>query len=109
MEAGAGVEDLDADEAVVFPVERDEPAGAARRGGLQGGAARLLEVIDGVPGVRAVPLGSSVGPMEGTTQDEARDAWAEREGNYMVARGPRRRAGPPEPRGDYIVDRLGAS
>ena len=72
-------------------------------------ARRLLEVIDGVPGVKAVPLGSSVGPMEGTTQDEARDAWAEREGNYMVARGPRRRAGPPEPRGDYIVDRLGAS
>jgi hypothetical protein len=43
-------------------------------------ARRLLEVIDGVPGVKAVPLGSSVGPMEGTTQDEARDAWAEREG-----------------------------
>jgi len=36
--------------------------------------------IDGVPGVKAVPLASSVGPMEGTTQDEARDAWAEREG-----------------------------
>ena len=43
-------------------------------------ARRLLEVIDGVPGVKAVPLGSSVGPMGGTTQDEARDAWAEREG-----------------------------
>jgi hypothetical protein len=43
-------------------------------------ARRLLEVIDGVPGVKAVPLGSSVGPMEGTTQDKARDAWAEREG-----------------------------
>ena len=43
-------------------------------------ARRLLEVIDGVPGVKAVPLGSAVGPMEGTTQDEARDAWAEREG-----------------------------
>jgi hypothetical protein len=43
-------------------------------------ARRLLEVIDGVPGVKAVPLGSSVGPLEGTTQDEARDAWAEREG-----------------------------
>ena len=43
-------------------------------------ARRLLEVIDGVPGVKAVPLSSSVGPMEGTTQDEARDAWAEREG-----------------------------
>src|SRR5215472_4959867 len=34
-------------------------------------ARQLLEVIDGVPGVKAVPLGSSVGgPMEGTTQDE---------------------------------------
>ena len=43
-------------------------------------ARRLLEVIDGVPGVKAVPLGSSVGPLEGTTHDEARDAWAEREG-----------------------------
>ena len=43
-------------------------------------ARRLLEVIDGVPGVKAVPLGSSAGPLEGTTQDEARDAWAEREG-----------------------------
>jgi hypothetical protein len=38
------------------------------------------EMFDGVPGVKVVPLGSSVGPMEGTTQDEARDAWAEREG-----------------------------
>ena len=46
----------------------------------QAEARRLLEVIDGVPGVKAVPLGSSVGPLEGTTQDEARDAWAEREG-----------------------------
>ena len=26
-------------------------------------ARRLLEVIDGVPGVKAVPLGSSVGPL----------------------------------------------
>ena len=43
-------------------------------------ARQLLEAIDGVPGVKAVPLGSSVGPLEGTTQDEARDAWAEREG-----------------------------
>ena len=40
VEAGAGVEDLDADEAVVFPVERDEPFGAGRCGGLDGGAAR---------------------------------------------------------------------
>jgi hypothetical protein len=43
-------------------------------------AGRLLEVIDGVPGVKAVALSSSVGPLEGTTRDEARDAWAEREG-----------------------------
>jgi hypothetical protein len=32
VESGTGVEDLDADEAVVFPVQRDEPAGAGRRG-----------------------------------------------------------------------------
>jgi hypothetical protein len=37
-------------------------------------------LLDGVPGVKAVILGSSVGPLEGATQDEARDAWAEREG-----------------------------
>jgi hypothetical protein len=43
-------------------------------------ANRLLEAIDGVPGVKAVPVGSSVGPLEGTTQDEVRDAYAEREG-----------------------------
>jgi hypothetical protein len=40
----------------------------------------ILRVIDGVPGVKVVPLSSGVGPLEGTTQDEARDAWAEREG-----------------------------
>ena len=40
VEVGAGVEDLDADEAAVFPVECDEPAGAGWCGGLQGGAAR---------------------------------------------------------------------
>jgi hypothetical protein len=39
VEAGAGVEDLDSDEAVVFPVERDEPFGAGRCGGLDGGPA----------------------------------------------------------------------
>src|SRR5215469_7244576 len=39
VEAGAGVEDLDADEAAVFPVQGDEPAGAGWCGGLQGGAA----------------------------------------------------------------------
>ena len=37
-------------------------------------------LLDGVPGVKAITLGSSVGPLEGTTQDEARDAWANREG-----------------------------
>ena len=33
-----------------------------------------------MPGVKAVILGSSVGELEGTTQDEARDAYANREG-----------------------------
>ena len=37
-------------------------------------------LLDGVPGVKVVAPGSSVGELEGTTQDEARDAWAEREG-----------------------------
>jgi len=37
-------------------------------------------LLAGVPGVKAIPLGSAVGPLEGTTQDEARDAFAEREG-----------------------------
>ena len=37
-------------------------------------------LLDGVPGVKAVILGSAVGELEGTTQDEARDTWAEREG-----------------------------
>jgi hypothetical protein len=40
VEAGAGVEDLDADQAAVFPVERDEPFGVGRGAGLGGGAAR---------------------------------------------------------------------
>jgi hypothetical protein len=42
--------------------------------------AKAFEMLDGVPGVKAVPLGSTVGELEETTQDEARDAWAEREG-----------------------------
>ena len=42
--------------------------------------ARASGLLDGVPGVKAVILGSAVGELEGTTQDEARDAWAEREG-----------------------------
>ena len=37
-------------------------------------------LLDGVTGVKAVILGSGAGNLEGTTQDEARDAWAEREG-----------------------------
>ena len=42
--------------------------------------AKARGLLDGVPGVKAVILGSSVGELEGTTQDEARDAWAKREG-----------------------------
>jgi hypothetical protein len=42
--------------------------------------AKASGLLDGVPGVKAVILGSSVGELEGTTQHEARDAWAEREG-----------------------------
>jgi hypothetical protein len=42
--------------------------------------AKASGLLDGVPGVRAVILGSSVGNLEGTTQDEARDAYAKREG-----------------------------
>ena len=38
------------------------------------------EMFDGVPGIKVVPLGSGVGELEGTTQREARDAWASREG-----------------------------
>ena len=36
--------------------------------------ARASGLLDGVPGVRAVILGSSVDELDGTTQDEARDA-----------------------------------
>jgi hypothetical protein len=42
--------------------------------------AKASGLLDGVPGVKAVILGSSVGELEGTTQDEARDAYANREG-----------------------------
>ena len=42
--------------------------------------AKASGLLDGVPGIKAVILGSGVGNLEGTTQDEARDAWAEREG-----------------------------
>jgi hypothetical protein len=52
-EAGAGVEDLGVDEAVVFPVHGDEPADAGWRGGLEG-AARGERVTGGEP-VRSTP------------------------------------------------------
>jgi hypothetical protein len=42
--------------------------------------AKASGLLDGVPGVKAEILGSSVSELEGTTQDEARDAAAEREG-----------------------------
>ena len=42
--------------------------------------AKACGLLDGVPGVKVVAPGSAVGELEGTTQDEARDAWAEREG-----------------------------
>jgi hypothetical protein len=41
---------------------------------------KACELLGGVPGVKAVTLGSTVGELEGTTQHEARDAWANREG-----------------------------
>jgi hypothetical protein len=47
--------------------------------------ARACELLDGVPGVKAVALGSAVGELEGTTQREARDAWANREGITWLA------------------------
>ena len=37
-------------------------------------------LLDGVPGVKVVAPGSSCSELEGTTQDEARDACADREG-----------------------------
>jgi hypothetical protein len=42
--------------------------------------AKACEMLDGVPGVKCVPLGSSQSELEETTQREARDAWANREG-----------------------------
>ena len=42
--------------------------------------AKACELLDGVPGVKAVTLGSAVSELEGTTQHEARDTWANREG-----------------------------
>jgi hypothetical protein len=37
-------------------------------------------LLDGVPGIKVVAPGSSCGELEGTTQAEAHDAWAERDG-----------------------------
>ena len=42
--------------------------------------AKACEMLDGVPGVKCVPLGSAQSELEGTTQREARDAWLNREG-----------------------------
>jgi hypothetical protein len=41
---------------------------------------KACDLLDGVPGVKTVNLGSTVGELEGTTQHEARAAWAKREG-----------------------------
>ena len=59
MEAAAGVEDFDADKAVVFPVERDESADSGWQAGLDGGAAgceRVAGEVD-VDGVRRGVVG----------------------------------------------------
>ena len=42
--------------------------------------AKACEMLDGVPGIKAVLLGSAQSELEETTQHEARDAWANREG-----------------------------
>jgi hypothetical protein len=42
--------------------------------------AKACEMLDGVPGIKVVPLGSAQSELEETTQHEARDAWANREG-----------------------------
>jgi hypothetical protein len=42
--------------------------------------AKASELLDGVPGVKTVLLGSAVSELEGTTQREARAAWLNREG-----------------------------
>jgi hypothetical protein len=41
---------------------------------------KACELLDGVPGVKCVSLGSAQAELEGTTQREARDAWLNREG-----------------------------
>ena len=42
--------------------------------------AKACEMLDGVPGIKAVPLGSAQSELEETTQHGARDAWSNREG-----------------------------
>jgi hypothetical protein len=37
-------------------------------------------MLDGVPGIKVVPLGSAQSELEEITQHQARDAWAKREG-----------------------------
>lgn len=57
MEAGAGVGDFDADEAVVFPVEDEECLDAFGRGGGDAGAA-AVEPFAGEVDVGGVAAGS---------------------------------------------------
>jgi hypothetical protein len=48
--------------------------------------AKACGLLDGVPGVKTlITLGSAVGELEGTTQREARDALAKREGIPWLA------------------------
>jgi hypothetical protein len=42
--------------------------------------AKACEMLDGVPGIKVVPLGSAQSELEEITQHQARDAWAKREG-----------------------------
>ena len=46
---------------------------------------KACELLDGVPGIKCVPLGSAQGELDGTTQREARDAWGKREGIPWLA------------------------
>lgn len=80
MEAAARVEDLDADKAVVFPVECDEPADSGRQAGLDGGAAgceRVAGEVD-VDRVRRGVVGdphASIVPCRSATS--CRYTWSE--------------------------------
>jgi hypothetical protein len=42
--------------------------------------AKACEMLDGVPGIKVVPLCSAQSELEEITQHQARDAWAKREG-----------------------------